>query len=46
MDVDPPLQAYSWKERSLEKTWELEKCSVIWAMPCSEEGSDVHGRET
>lgn len=26
--------------------WELEKCSVIWAMPHSEEGNKVHGGET
>lgn len=46
MDVDPPLQAYSWKERSLEKMWELEKCSVRLAVPRSEEGNEVHSGET
>lgn len=46
MDVDPPLQAYNCKERSLEKMWELEKCGVIWVVSRSGEGSEVHREET
>lgn len=26
--------------------WELEKCSVMWAVPRTEEGNEVHGGET
>lgn len=37
MDADPPLQTHKWKERSLEKMWELEKYRIL-AVPHSEEG--------
>jgi len=37
MDVDPPVQTYNGKERSLEKTQELDKGSVRLAVPSSKE---------
>lgn len=40
-DMDPGTQL----ERK-EKMWELEKCSMIWAVPHSEEGNKVQGGET